>query len=62
MSRLARDGTTESVSRNRIFRRERDQGKHYFICSADYEKDWQPYRLDPYSAICDDYAYILGHI
>ena len=27
-------------------------------CSADHEQDWQPYPVDPYSAICDDHAYI----
>ena len=27
-----------------------------FPCSADHEQDWQPYPVDPYSAvdICDD--------
>ena len=23
--------------------------------SADHKQDWQPYPVDPYSAICDDY-------
>ena len=27
--------------------------------SADHEQDRQPYPVDPYSAICDDHAYIL---
>ena len=40
MSRLARDGTAEPVSR--------DQNEQY----------WQPYPVDPYSAICDKNAYI----
>ena len=26
----------------------------YFPFSADHEQDWQPYSVDPYSAICDD--------
>ena len=26
-------------------------------CSADHEQDWQPYPVDPYSAICDDHTY-----
>ena len=26
--------------------------------STDYEQDWQPYPVDPYSAICDDHTYI----
>ena len=30
----------------------------YFPCSADHEQDWQPYPVDPYSAICDDHTYI----
>ena len=29
-----------------------------FPCSADHEQDWQPYPVDPYSAICDDHTYI----
>ena len=59
MSRLTRDGTTEPVSRNQILRRERRQGNSYFPCSADHEQDWQPYPVDPYSAICDDQTYIV---
>ena len=34
--------------------RERGQGNIHFSCSADHEQDWQPYPVDPYSAICDD--------
>ena len=49
MSRLARDGTAEPVSRDQIFRRERRQGNINFPCSADHVQDWQPYPLDPYS-------------
>ena len=40
------------------FRRARGQGNIRFLCSADHEQDWQPYPVDPYSAICDDHAYI----
>ena len=29
----------------------RDQGNVHFPCSADHEQDWQPYPVDPYSAI-----------
>ena len=29
-----------------------------FPCSADHEQDWQPYPVDPYSAICDDQSNI----
>ena len=35
------------------------QGNINFPCSADDEQDWQPYPVDPYSAICDDHTYIL---
>ena len=31
-------------------------GKNNFPCSADHEQDWQPYPVDPYSAICDDHT------
>ena len=33
-------------------------GEYHFPCSADHEQDWQPYPVDPYSAICDDHTYI----
>ena len=49
MSRLSRDGTAESVSRDQIFRHEREQGNIDFPCSADHEQNWQPYPVDPYS-------------
>ena len=43
MSKLARDGTTEPVSRDQILRRERGQRIIHFPCSAaDHEQDWQP--------------------
>ena len=57
MSRLTRDGTAEPVSRDQILRRARGQGNVHFPCSADHEQDWQPYPVDPYSAICDDHTY-----
>ena len=42
------------VSRDQIVRLPRG------LCSADYEQDrQQPYPVDPYSAIRDDYTYIL---
>ena len=56
MSRLTRDGTAEPVSRDQILRHARGQGNIHFPCSADHEQDWQPYPVDPYSAICDDHA------
>ena len=58
MSRLTRDRTAEPVSRDQILRHARGQGNIYFPCSADHEQDWQPYPVDPYSAICDDHTYI----
>ena len=58
MSKLTRDGTAEPVSRGRILRRARGQGNVNFPCSADHEQDWQPYPVDPYSAICDGHTYI----
>ena len=59
MSRLTRDGTAEPVSRDQILRHARGQGNIPFPCLADHEQDWQPYPVDPYSAICDDHTYIL---
>ena len=59
MSRLTWDGTAEPISRDQILRHARGQGNINFPCSADHEQDWQPYPVDPYSAIiCDDYTYI----
>ena len=60
MSRLTRDGAAEPVSRGQILRHAaRGQGNIHFDCSADHEQDWQPYPVDPYSAIIrDDHAYI----
>ena len=57
MNRLTRDGTAEPVSRDQIFRHARGQGNVYFPYPADHEQDWQPYSVDPYSAICDDHTY-----
>ena len=58
MSRLTRDWTAEPVSRDQILRHTRGQGNAHFPCSADHEQDWQPYPVDPYSAICNDHTYI----
>ena len=30
----------------------------HFPCSADHVQDWQPYPVDPYSAMFDDHTYI----
>ena len=43
MSRLTRDGTAESVSRDKILRRERGMEQIIFpVQLADHEQDWQP--------------------
>ena len=52
-----RDETAEPVSRDQILRRERGQGNISFPCSADHKQDWQPYPVDPYSAMCDGHRY-----
>ena len=58
MSRPTRDGTAEPVSRDQILRHVRRQGNNHFPCSADHEQDWQPYPVDPYSAIiCNDHVH-----
>ena len=69
MSRLTRDGTAEPVSRDQTLRHVRGKGNIHFPCSADHGQDWQPYPVDPYSAmyvcmyvytplpgICDDHT------
>ena len=52
MSRLTRDGTAKSVSRNQIFRREREQGN--FPWSADHVNRIGNLPVDLYSAAYDD--------
>ena len=51
-----RDG--QPVSRDKILRRERGQGNDHLPCSADHLQDWEPYPVDPYSAIRDGLTYI----
>ena len=43
----------EPVSRDQILRHARGQGNINLPCSADHEQDWQPYPIDPCSAVCD---------
>ena len=43
-------------SRDQILRRLHRQGHIQFPCSADHEQDWQPYPVDPHSAIRDDHT------
>ena len=52
----------EPVSRDEILRHARGRGNFHFPCSADHDKHWQPYTIDPYSAICDDHTYIYPYI
>ena len=59
MSRLTWHGTAEPDSRDQILRHVRGQGDINFPCSADDEQDWQPYPVDPYSAVCDDHTSII---
>ena len=51
MSRLTQDGAAGLFSRDQILRRERGQGNIHFLCLADQEQYWQPYRLMP-SLLC----------
>ena len=51
-----RDGRTR-LARSNSHRRKRGQGNVIFPCSADHEQGWQPYPVDPYSAIWDDHTY-----
>ena len=60
ISRLARDGTAEAVSRDQILGHERGQGNIHFPCSADHDQDWQPYPVDPYSAVSDNHTYLYN--
>ena len=46
------------VSQDQILRHARGQENINFPCSADHEQNWQPYPVDPDSAICDDHTYI----
>ena len=57
MSRLTRDGTAKSVSRNLILRREREE--EIFPCSAaDHGQDWQAYpQLPP---VIEDLGFVAG--
>ena len=52
----------ELVSRDQILMRKRGQRTIHFPSSADHEQDWQPYPVDPYFAICNDYTYMHIYI
>ena len=58
MSRLTRDGTAETVSRDQILRHGRGQENISVLCSADHEQDWQPHPVGPYSCYMCDHTYI----
>ena len=49
---------TDAGRDDQILKHERGQGNIHFPCSAGHDQDWQPYPVDPYSAKCDDHAYI----
>ena len=59
MTRLTRDGTAEPFSRDQILRHPRGRRNIHVPCSADHEQDWQPYPVDPYTAI---HTYIHTYI
>ena len=54
---VGRDGRTR-LARPYCWARMGTDSENRFSCSADPEQDWQPYPVDPYSAIYDD-SYIL---
>ena len=54
MSRLTRDGTAETVSRDQILRHERGS------LFSDHEQDWQPDPVDPYSWYMCDHTYMYA--
>ena len=58
MSRGILDETAESVSRDQVLRRDREQGNIHFLCSAYIKQDRQPHSVDPYSAIMRTTYYI----
>ena len=58
MSRLKRDETAETVSRDQILTRERGQGKIHFPCSSDQEQASNLTGLILTLAICDNHTYI----
>ena len=62
LSRLTRDGTAKSVSRDQILRREWRQGNIHFPCSTDHEQDGQPYLVDPYSCYMCYHIYIYIYV
>ena len=56
------ESITRTTTTTILHRRERGQGNIHFPCSADHEQYWQPYPVDPNSAICDAYTYIHTYI
>ena len=61
MSRLTRDRTAETVSREQYLRRERGQGNIRFSCSADHEQDRQNLNRLIVTLAISDYYYIYIH-
>ena len=61
MSGLTRDGTVEPDSRDEVLKCKQGQEIMNFSCSADHERDWQPYPVDLYSGLSHDYTYIHAY-
>ena len=61
MSRLTRDGTAETVSRDQIPSMNAD--REIFMFPVQLTTGWQPYPFDPYSCyMCDHTYYTYIHI
>ena len=56
-----RDGSAEPVGQeDQIIMREMETEKYSFSLRSDNrEQDWQPYPVNPYSAIYDDHTHII---
>ena len=52
---VERDGRT-CLARPNSRTGTRNRGKTSFFCSVDHEQHWQPFPVDPYSAISDDHS------
>ena len=60
MSRVTRGGTGEPVSRDQLSggANEDREVSIFLVQLTTSKQDWQPYIVDPYSAISDDHTYI----
>ena len=57
---MGRDGRTRLARANSQART--GTAKYSFPCLVDNEQDWQPYPVDPYSAICDAHAHMYIYV